>query len=321
MAIDWNLARGPNSFQNALAQGMQFGSQLNQRRQQEERNTAMSAYAIDPANPKNFNALAVAAPEVAMQFRAQRDAAAQQAAERDIRTRAAQGDPAALAELAGIDTNAWRGLTSDQQAAEARNTQVIGQAAQYIATLPPEARAAAWDEQVGILSQTNPALGQYRGQYSDATLQAVIARAGAFDEFYRRSQPDVFSVTAGGSAFGRDAQGNIFPVIVPNYNGAPAGAPAGPQGGYNAPAGGPSGSPLSPPAPQAPQAPTRQSPLFPAAQWQEYQRAVGPALPAIVERDRPVIVNSQGAQVQTDVINGQIAYLVNGVWYDNPEGQ
>jgi hypothetical protein len=314
MAIDWNLALRPSSSDNALAQGLQIGAQMRQRREQEDQRNALSAYAIDPANPKNFNALAMAAPQIAMQVQGQRQEAAAAARERDVRTRAAAGDPAALAELAGIDTNAWRGLNSDQQAAEARNTQIIGQAAQYIATLPPEARAAAWDEQVGILSQTNPALGQYRGQYSEATLQAVIARAGAFDEFYRRSQPDTFNITAGGSVFGRDASGNVFPIVVPNYNGAPAGAPAPQAGGQG---GVPSGSPLSQPAPQQ----TRQSPIFDAGQWREYQRAMPGSLPAIVERDRPVIVNSQGVQVQTDVINGQIAYLVNGIWYDNPEGQ
>jgi hypothetical protein len=79
--IDWNLAQRPGGFENALAQGLQFGSQLAERRQQEEQRNALSAYAIDPGNEKNFNALAQVAPEYAIQVRGQRDAAAQRQAQ------------------------------------------------------------------------------------------------------------------------------------------------------------------------------------------------------------------------------------------------
>ena len=191
--INWGLGMGPNSFENALAQGLQVGTQIAQRREQEAQRNALSAYAVDPSD-QNFNALAQALPEYAIQVRGQRDAAAQAAREQDVRRRAAMGDPDAMLELAGVDLTAWRGLNSDQQALAVRNAQVIGEAAQYIATLPPEQRAMAWDQQVDLLSRDNPGLARYRGQYSEAGLQAAIAQAGAFNEYWQRQQPNYMAI-------------------------------------------------------------------------------------------------------------------------------
>lgn len=75
-------------------------------------------------------------------------------------------------------------------------------------------------------------------------------------------------------------------------------------------------------AQQPPQQPQRNSPLFSLGEWNMHGNAMSKeALAAIVERDRPVIINSQGQQVQTGVLNGEVYYNVNGNWYDNPEGR
>jgi hypothetical protein len=168
---------------------------------------------------------------------------------------------------------------------------MVGEMAQYIGTLPEAARATAWDQQVSRLAQRHPELQGYVGQYSPENLQAAIAEAGAFGEFYSRSQPDYMAIPEGGTLVNtRD------PQAIQQFGGS------------------------APQNQQSAQRPARQAPLFQSQEWGAYARAMGDVLPTIVERDKPVIVNNRGEQVQTDVINGQIGYLVNGVWYDNPEG-
>ena len=313
MAINWGLAQQPNAFERAFAEAQQSTMQQRAMQQEEAARNALASYAMKP-NEAGFSALAQAAPEIAIQERQRMDARASETRIGDLRAAYMRGDVAAGQELARLDPQGFNSLSSNRRAYEGQMVTAASNLAQRILTLPPEQRAGVYQQQIAILAQRFPELAGH--EYSDELMQSTIAEADDWQQFNNSQQPDIFSVQAGGSAFGRDAQGNLFPVIVPNYNGAPAGAPAGPtQGRANVP----SGSPLvSSPAPQQQ---TRQSPIFPAAQWREYQRAVGASLPAIVERDRPVIVNSQGVQVQTDVLNGQVAYFVNGQWYDNPEGQ
>lgn len=299
--INWGLAYQPNSFQNALAQGLQFGQHIRQRNEEKERQNALDAYV---ANPTREAAIGLAQYDAGLAMGEvnrfdQREQAAQRA---DIQRRAAGGDPAAMAELAGIDLDAWRGLNGDQQKAAAEQMDAMGQAALYVSSLPEEQRAIAWDQQVDQLSRQFPDIAQYRGRYSPEALQGAIASSGSFMDFYRMQQPNYMAIPQGGTLV--DTRN---PAAVAQF-----GRQSGQQGGQNNI---PSGSPLSQPAPQS------NSPIFPINRWNVYADAVGEAFPAIVERDRPVVINSQGVQVQTDVLNGQVVYNVNGIWYDNPEGQ
>lgn len=80
--INWGLAQGPNSFDNALAKGYQMGSAMRERQEATERKNALAAYATDPSE-QNFAGLAQAAPEFAIGERQRMDARrAQEAAER-----------------------------------------------------------------------------------------------------------------------------------------------------------------------------------------------------------------------------------------------
>ncbi len=74
--INWGLATGPNSFDNALAKGFEIGSVMRQRQEETDRKNALAAYAKNP-NEQTFGGLADAAPEYAM--RARSDMEAQQA--------------------------------------------------------------------------------------------------------------------------------------------------------------------------------------------------------------------------------------------------
>ena len=76
MAVNWDQLNQPGAFERAFDSGFQLAEYGRQRREQTDQRNALSAYAIDPSEG-NFNALAQHLPQVAMQQRASRDAAAQ----------------------------------------------------------------------------------------------------------------------------------------------------------------------------------------------------------------------------------------------------
>lgn len=74
--IAWGLSGG-NSFNNALAMGMQFGQQIRQRREEKEYRNALAGY--DPSNPETIKPVMAVDPRLGVQL--QRDAASQQQAQ------------------------------------------------------------------------------------------------------------------------------------------------------------------------------------------------------------------------------------------------
>ena len=247
MAVNWDQLNQPGAFERAFDSGFQLAEYGRQRREQTDQRNALSAYATDPS-AGNFNALIPhLTPQATMEAIGNRGEVASERSLQDTRRLAAGGDPAAMARLAGVDFDAWRGLSSDQRAAHAAQADVVSNVAQYVSTLPENERSAAWDQQIGQIAQRYPGAAEYRGQYSPELLQSTINEAGDFKSFYEMTRPDTFNIAAGGSVFQRDANGVVSPVVVPNYGGAAPGAPAGQQGMGG---GVPSGSPLSQPAPQ-----------------------------------------------------------------------
>lgn len=196
--VNWSIAQQPSAFDRAFQGGFQQGEYIRQRQEQTAQRNALAGYATNP-NEQTFNALAQAAPEYAIQVRGQRDQQAQEARAQQMRQQAAQGDPQALAELAGVDLNAWRGLNSDQQRRLGETATVLGNVAMQIGTLPEEQRAAAWDAQVDQLSQRFPEIASERGQYSPENLAATINEAGMFQQFYQSQQPDYMAIPEGGT--------------------------------------------------------------------------------------------------------------------------
>jgi hypothetical protein len=193
----WGITQGGGGFQNALATGLQFGQMARQRAEEKEYKNALAGY--DPSNPETIKPIMAADPRVGIQL--QRDAAEQQAKtqQADIQRRAAQGDPQAMAQLAGIDFGAWRGLQADQKAAAKERSGVLGNAALDVLNRPPEQRAAAWDAYIDQLSQTMPELAQYRGQYNEQSARSVIAQAEMIGKLHEMEQPDYMAIPAGGT--------------------------------------------------------------------------------------------------------------------------
>lgn len=190
--INWGLTQG-NNFQNALATGMQMGAQARQAREEKEYKNALAQY--DPSNPETIKPIMAADPRVGIQL--QRDAAKQQAEtqQAEIQQRAAQGDPQAMAQLAGLDLGAWRGLQADQKANAAQQSKVFGNAALDILNRPPEQRAAvlnAYIDQFG-----NPELERYRGLQGpelEQALRSVVAQADMIGKLHEMEQPKYMAV-------------------------------------------------------------------------------------------------------------------------------
>jgi hypothetical protein len=294
MAVNWDQLNQPGAFERAFDSGFQLAEYGRQRREQTDQRNALSAYAIDPSEG-NFNALAQHLPQVAMQQRASREAAAQ---------RQQQAGYEGIQQFRPVLEQAMQSPQAWQQARTA-----LAQSGHDISDVPEQFDPNWAQGQLMILNAAD-----------DGSLPGIVQefQAAGIDVDTPTGKQALRDALEGkyGSEY-TDQEGNVRRRRL--FNLPPV--DGGQQTQAPQMAGVPSGSPLSQPAPQQAQ-PQQQPPIFPAGEWQTYSRAIpAPALAAIVERDRPVIVNSQGAQVQTDVINGQIAYRVNGVWYDNPEGQ
>lgn len=200
-------------FQNALATGLQLGQVANQQRQQNQLMQQREAM--------------IAQRKVEFDTEQAEAARAEQ-----IRRDAAAGKPEAVAELAGIDFNQWRALTTDQRAATKDAVDAMGQGALFVASQPPEARAAAWDQTIDGLAQRFPDLAKYKGQYSEQSLQAAISSAGQFNQFWQMTKPQEFNVGPGEGRYQRNpVDGSISTIVAPNLGGAPAFSPVATPGG------------------------------------------------------------------------------------------
>jgi len=162
-------------------------------------------FANDPRT-EAYNRLAKINPRLAMQ--AQDRVAGQEAARAklmqeqraaDLRTKAAQGDPAALQQLVGIDFDSWKALDEGQRRMVKDTNDYVGQASLRIAKLPPGQRAAEWDKtiQSGV-ERGYKALAPKLGQYSDKALNDAIDSAGLVNEFLKLAEPDWRVVPEGG---------------------------------------------------------------------------------------------------------------------------
>lgn len=165
MPVNWGLGIAPDigkTFMDAFQQGRQ--------------QNALAKYATDP-NDQNLNALAPYKPEFVV---AQREKLHLQ----DVRRRAAQGDPQARQELAGVDMDAFTALDKAAHDKVAERAQLIGEAAQWADT--PQ----KWDAAIDHLVQMGHAdLAQFKGQFSPENRMAAIAGAGQLKDYYERNKP------------------------------------------------------------------------------------------------------------------------------------
>lgn len=291
---------------NPAAVGASIGNAFQQGMQQAEAYKTRSALQDYIKSPSEQAALNVATynPMLGMQLqeREQGRAAAQQkqaAAQRQsqLQAAAAQGDPKALAELAGIDLDAWSKIgTAEKQALEKR-VDYIGQAALRVSQLPAEQRAAAWDSYIAQGAQTFPDLAQYQGKYSPDALNAALAQAGQVKTFLELEKPDYRVIPEGGALVD---VGN--PRAVSAYSGAPQQPPQ-----------------------TAPQVPANVTAIIESASERgmmtpEEAETVKAGLGANGQAAFNGWLTNQGIKI-AKTVNGQNFYLVNGKWYDNPEGR
>lgn len=194
MAVNWGLSGG-NGFQNALATGLQIGQSIKADREEEATSNALSGFLANPtqddaAFASSLKGLPTQAVGQLMQARQGYQKTQQQQTAQRLQAAAAQGDKSAMAQLAGIDFDAWSKLDTRTRDVAKERSGVLANAALDVLNKPPEQRAAAWDSYIGQLSQDMPELAQYRGQYSEAKARSVVAQAELIGKLQDQERPD-----------------------------------------------------------------------------------------------------------------------------------
>lgn len=169
-----------------------------QEREKADYKNALTQYAMAPSE-QGLAPLAQHAPEFVIQERGRLQEQQQRQLQADLQRRAAQGDPAAVAELAGVDLDAWAKLDTRSKQATAERVSVIGEAALAVSQLPPEQRPQAWDMYISQLSQQYPELASQRGQYSEQALMGALASAKQMKTFIDLEMPKYMAIPAGGT--------------------------------------------------------------------------------------------------------------------------
>lgn len=234
--INWGLLGQPVDVGGAFQQGLAQGQQA---RAERETDNALRALMANPDDGAAINALARYDPRTAMQLQAQQQQRQAAAQERDIRIRAAQGDPQARTELAGVNWDDYRGLAEDDLKRAKEGWKVIGQAALMADT------EAEWNRLASQLAQTDPTYQQYVGRFD--LRDAVIARAEQATAELERLKPqlrnvaygdtviDVAPLSRGGQPtvvvqpFGQPAQGGPQPGAIEDGYRFKGGNPADPN--------------------------------------------------------------------------------------------
>ncbi len=160
---------------------------------------ALSAYAINPDDPQAFRVLAQYKPELAITVHKDQVDRAKKLELQRLSAAAAQGDRSALAQLAGIDLDAYDKLADNQRQGLHTRVEVIGNAALDVASRPEAERPAAWDAYIDQLSQQYPELAPLKGQYSPERLNAAIAQAGQTQTHLNSLRPDYMAIPPGGT--------------------------------------------------------------------------------------------------------------------------
>lgn len=194
-------------------------------RQGRDYKNALAGYAMNPSD-QGLGQIAQYNPEFVMAERQRQQQAQQQQQQADVQRRAAQGDPAAVAELAGIDLDAWAMLDTHSKQAAAERVDVIGQVALAISQAPREQRAQLWDQYSEQLAPQYPELGELKGKYSEQALMGALAQAKQIKTFIDLTKPQAFNVGPGEGRYERDPRtGEISTIVQPYYGGGDSFSP------------------------------------------------------------------------------------------------
>lgn len=179
--VDWSLLGPPVNYGERFLQGVEAGRQMVQQRRQQN---ALSRWAQSPDDPTAVRELMAIDPKVGYPIYKDLRERERETQTRTLTAQAVGGDEAALAQLAGIDLDAWSKLDTRTKALAKERNDYIGQAALAVSQLPEEQRAAAWDDYVrqGVEMGFDD-LAPYQGQYSPESLNAALARSGMVKQF------------------------------------------------------------------------------------------------------------------------------------------
>ena len=193
--INWGILR-PVDIGGAFNQGVEAGRQ---RRAESALDEQFRTMAQNPNAPVS-NDLLRFAPQQAYQLSQQQRQQQKADKERDVKVRAAKGDKAAIAELAGIDWDAWTKIGQrDKDAIKARND-YMGNAALRISQAPEAQRPQLWDAAVQQGVQLGYSdLASFQGQYSPQSLEALIANSGQVAKLFELEKPNYQVIPEGGT--------------------------------------------------------------------------------------------------------------------------
>ncbi len=193
--INWGILR-PVDIGGAFNQGVEAGRQ---RRAESALDEQFRTMAQNPNAPVS-NDLLRFAPQQAYQLSQQQRQQQKADKERDVKVRAAKGDKAAIAELAGIDWDAWTKISkADKDAIKARND-YMGNAALRISQAPEAQRPQLWDAAVQQGVQLGYSdLASFQGQYNPQALEALIANSGQVAKLFELEKPNYQVIPEGGT--------------------------------------------------------------------------------------------------------------------------
>ncbi len=223
MPVDWSLLQMGNPA-GAFQAGLENGRQQARGRQLEG---ALSAYAQNPADQGALSAVIAADPRTGLALA--KDSRDQMRTEAIGTTAQAAvgGDQSARYKLWGLAPEIAAKLDARQHTSLEEGMKAIGQVAYRVALLPPNQRAQAWDEGVTYLSQAYPETAKYKGQYSDANLNGVLAQTGMTEKVQGAIAPDYVVAPPGGGLINKNP---LSPGFNPTVGAAPQGVSSLPPG-------------------------------------------------------------------------------------------
>ena len=217
-------------------------------------------------------------------------------------TGAVDGSAARLAYLNNGDAEGAIKFGQQQQtdfAAQRKKTaEPFAQAAWDVLQRDPAEQSAAWDQYVDQFALQYPAAAQFKGQYTPEIAKAFLAEVGLLDDYMKDTAPKATVIPQGGAIGfvqnGRRIDSESGQEQLPQQptNGPPSAAP----GTVNA---------ITP------------------QEARSVIQSLGKAGYDAWAQKNGIVVQGQGqSQPQSKKLsNGTTAYLVNGAWYDNPEGR
>lgn len=164
MSINWGLAQGSNSFQNAFGTGLQVGQTIKRNEEEKQVKNALAAY--DPANPETLKPIMQADPRLGLQLRGQ------QAQQAEAQADARRADLPLITRLVE---------TSTDEASYQRNRATAQQYGVDTSTLPQQFDPAWRDQQLMSLKALQ-----------DPSKAEALSTAGkqAIDMGYRPGTPE-----------------------------------------------------------------------------------------------------------------------------------